>query len=421
MSDTQQRYAQIEKELLAIVFACEKFHQFIYGKQVDVETDHKPLVNIFKKSLNDCPMRLQRMLLRLQQYDLRMIYAKGTKLNVADMLSRAYQSGDPNDTREEDLEINVVLPISEAKLRELQEETQNDPDLQRLKSAIQVSWPQRKWHLSQSIQNYWDFREELTVYKQLIFKGNKVVIPTALRKEMLKLLHQPHLGAEASKRRARELLFWPEIDKEVEELVKSCNICNQNKPQQLSQPLKSHPTPDRPCQRLGTDIFTFKSKNYLITVDFYSGWFEIDLLNNMLSQTIISKLKSHFARYGIPDVLISDNGPQFFSQYFKDFQKAWNFKHITSSPGYPQSNGGTERAVKAEKMLMKKAFEDGVDSYMSLLNQRNTPRDSKLISPAQCLMSRQTNTLLPIVDELLKPEIKDPEIVQEHLQMYRAQ
>ena len=121
------------------------------------------------------------------------------------MLSRAYQSGDPNDTREEDLEINVVLPISEAKLRELQEETQNDPDLQRFKSAIQVSWLQRKWHLSPSIQNYWDFREELTVYNQLIFKGNKVVIPTALQKEMLKLLHQPHLGAEASKRRAREL------------------------------------------------------------------------------------------------------------------------------------------------------------------------------------------------------------------------
>ena len=136
------KYAQIEKELLAIVFACEKFHQFIYRKQVDVETDHKPLVNIFKKSLNDCPMRLQRMLLCLQQYDLRVTYAKGTELYIADTLSRAYQPSNPNDTLEEDLEIHVILPISGAKLRELQEETQNDPDLQKLKSVIQGSWPQ---------------------------------------------------------------------------------------------------------------------------------------------------------------------------------------------------------------------------------------------------------------------------------------
>lgn len=104
---------------------------------------------------------------------------------------------------------------------------------------------------------------------------------------MLKLVHQPHLGAEASKRRARELLFWLEMDKEIEQLAKSCDICDQNKPRQPPQPLKSHPTLDQPWQRLGTDIFTFNSKNFLITVDFYSGWFEIVLLN-MLSQTIIS-------------------------------------------------------------------------------------------------------------------------------------
>ena len=185
--------------------------------------------------------------------------------------------------------------------------------------------------------------------------------------------------------------------------------------------MKSHSAPNRPWQRLGTDIFTFNSKNYLITVDFYSGWFEIDLLNNMLSQTIISKLKSHFALYGIPDVLISENRPQFAYKYFKDFQKAWNFEDITSWPGYPQSNGGAERVVQAAKMLMKKALEDGVDLYMILLNQRNTPRDSKLGSPAQRLMPRQTKTLLPIAEELLKPKIKDPKIVQEQLQMYRVQ
>ena len=402
---------------MAIVFACEKFHQFIYGKHVEVETDHKPLVSIFKKTLNDS--ELQRMLLRLQQYDLEVSYQKGTELYVADTLSRAYQEIGPNDTLEEELEIHIVLPISTPKLNELREETLKDPVLQRLTKVILNSWPQRKSHLSPSIQNYWDYKEELTVFDDLIFKRNKVVIPTVLRHEMLKVIHQPHLGEEASKRRAREVLFWPEMDKDIEKLVKSCSICNQNKPRQPSEPLKPYPAPSRPWQRIGVDIFTFHGKNYLITVDFYSVWFEIDLLSDMLSPTVISKLKMQMARYGIPDVVISDNGPQFDSKQFKTFQQKWQFEHVTSSPGYPQSNGGTERAVQIAKSLMKKAVEDGADPYLSLLHHRNTPRDSILGSPAQRLMSRQTKTLLPTAEGILKPQVKDPDVVKDRLQHYK--
>jgi hypothetical protein len=147
LSPAQERYAQIEKELLAIVFACEKFHQYIFGKKVQVETDHKPLVSIFKKPLNDCPMRLQRMLLRLQQYDLEVEYKKGAELYVADALSRAYQEIDPGDTLEEELEIHTVLPISNDKLKQLQSETQKDPVLQKLKNVILNSWPRYKPNL----------------------------------------------------------------------------------------------------------------------------------------------------------------------------------------------------------------------------------------------------------------------------------
>ena len=124
-------------------------------------------------------MRLQRMLFRLQQYDLRVTYAKGTELYIADMLIRAYQPSDSNDTLEEDLKVHVILLISNAKLRELQEETQNDPDLQKLKSVIQGSWPQRKSHLSPSIQNYWD-------------SENSSPFTTNLSSNKIKLLFQQH-------------------------------------------------------------------------------------------------------------------------------------------------------------------------------------------------------------------------------------
>jgi transposase InsO family protein len=116
----------------------------------------------------------------------------------------------------------------------------------------------------------------------------------------------------------------------------------------------------------------FHGKNYLITVDFYSGWFEIDVLSNMLSTTVITNLKAQMTRYGIPDIIVSENGPQFCSKQLQAPQRTWHFEHITSSPGYPQSNGGAERAVQIAKSLMKKAVEDGVDPYLSLLNHRNT-------------------------------------------------
>ena len=119
------------------------------------------------------------------------------------------------------------------------------------------------------------------------------------------------------------------------------------------------------------------------------------------------------ARYGVPYVVVSDNGLQFSSKQFKAFQTSWQFEHVTSSPGYAQSNGGAERAVQIAKSLMMKAGQDRVDPYLSLLNHRNTPQDSVLGSPAQRLMLRHTKMLLPMPEEQLKPEVKEPEIVHE--------
>ena len=90
LTETEQRYAQIEKEMLAIVFSLEKFHQYTYGRKVQVESDHKPLEMIFKKPLSAIPRRLQGMRMRLQEYDIEVKYRPGPEMYVADLLSRAY-------------------------------------------------------------------------------------------------------------------------------------------------------------------------------------------------------------------------------------------------------------------------------------------------------------------------------------------
>ncbi|XP_044182657.1 uncharacterized protein LOC122963306 [Acropora millepora] len=120
-------------------------------------------------------------------------------------------------------------------------------------------------------------------------------------------------------------------------------------------------------------------------------------------------MKAVFARYGIPDVLVTDNGPQFAAAEFAVFAKSWMFQHITSSPHYSQSNGKAENAVKTVKRLLTKCKESGQSEFLALLDWRNTPTEGVGTSPAQRLMGRRCKTLLPIASTLLQPRYSTDE------------
>jgi len=141
--------------------------------------------------------------------------------------------------------------------------------------------------------------------------------------------------------------------------------------------------PSRPWERVGVDLFTFDNKDFLITVDYLSNYWEIDKLKNTLVSTVILKLKSHFARYGCPDQVVSDNGPQFDCQEFRKLAETWNFEHTPSSPGNSKANGKAESPVKTAKSLLRKAFDSGKDPYMTILDYRNTPTQGMDSSPVQ--------------------------------------
>ena len=169
----------------------------------------------------------------------------------------------------------------------------------------------------------------------------------------------------------------------------------------------SHEVPDRMWQKVGTDLFQMDDKDFLLTVDYYSNFWEIDRLEDTRSATVIRKLKNHFSRYGIPEQLVSDNGPQFSSEKFENFAKTYDFEHLTSSPGYPQSNGKAESGVKVAKQLLKKAKDSGRDQYLAILDYRNTPTQGVNSSPAQRMLNRRTRTLLPTAASLLEPRHVD--------------
>ncbi len=409
LTPAETRYSQIEKELLALVFGLEHNHQYVYGRKITLWTDHKPLVSISRKPLATAPKRLQRLLLRLQQYDTEIHYKPGKEMYVPDTLSRAHlKSCQRSETEEETEHVHAMtfLPMSQVQFEELKKESTKDDTIQQLSATIISGWPDHKSKLPTNLHPYYSIRDELSVHEGVVFKGQRAVIPFTMRAKMKDKVHAAHTGIQGCLRRAREAIYWPGMNKDLTNFIAKCDICaSYQDSAQAKEPLIPHQTPRRPWEKIGVDIFTFRSKDNLCTVDYYSDYFEVDVLSSKTGEVVIGKLKKHFAIHGIPDVIHSDNGPPFSSPEFSVFTERYEIKHTTSSPKHPQSNGKVENAVKTAKNLLKKSQESGTDYHLTLLIWRNTPTEGLDSSPAQRLFGRRTRTLLPTTTKQLKPNL----------------
>ena len=229
----------------------------------------------------------------------------------------------------------------------------------------------------------------------MLVKGEAIIIPSELRASIKKRLHSAHLGCESMKRRARGIIFWPGIAHDIKQLADSCKTFQEMKPRNTQEPLKQHNEGDGPWQKIGLDFFEIAGKHYLIVVNYYSNFIEIDLLTSQTSTRTITLLKKHFARYGIPRVIVSDGGPQFTSQEFNLFLTRWGISNHTSSPMHQRANGKAESAVKIMKCLLIKTYKDGGDPYEAILKQRNSPCQDTALSPAEMMFNRKTRSFLP--------------------------
>lgn len=420
LTPTERNYAQIEKECLSIVFACQRFHHYLYGRDlVTVETDHKPLISIFSKPLLSAPKRLQSMLLTLQYYNLRIVYKPGVEMFISDTLSRAttkcsglgttYTRQDICSLQQEQDDAQHInqaeyLNVSDQRLEQIRRHTDRDKCLQSLKSTVLAGWPETKESTPHYIREYWTYRDEISVQNGILFRGQKVIIPKSMRPEMLTRIHSCHIGGNACYRQAKETLYWPNMQAEIKDKVSGCLICSEYTHNQQKESMLSHELPTRPWQIVSMDLFAHREKDYLLIVDHYSDFWEIELLPDLSADTVIKRCKAQFARHGQPDKVITDNGPQFSSQ-FKRFALEWEFDHVTSSPRHPKANGKAESAVKIAKNLLRRAARDGADPWKAILHWRNTPTENMDSSPAQRLMSRRLKTSIPVTNKLLEPSV----------------
>ena len=180
-----------------------------------------------------------------------------------------------------------------------------------------------------------------------------------------------------------------------------CDVCRAFERKQPKEILIPHEVPDRPWAKFGADLFTYKGRNFLICVDYYSSFWEINSPDNTTSVSVVQKLKSLFARHEIPETCVSGNCSQLTSTEFKIFSRQWTFVHVTSSPTYPQSNGKVEAAVNSAKTVMRKSRKARTDPYLALLEYRNALSQGLGTSTVQRLMSRRRRAQLSIIPQFL--------------------
>ncbi|XP_064468421.1 uncharacterized protein K02A2.6-like [Ornithodoros turicata] len=413
LSEAEQRYAQVEKEALAIVWACDKFRMYVLGLQFHVETDHKPLVPIFSaKRLDELTPRLQRLRLRTLEYDFTITHVPGKQLFTADVLSRNPLTSNwaedftlARELKEYEALALDLLPASSDMLTRIRESLPQDATLSLVMEYCSTQWPSVTV-LTEECRKYVTVADELAPIDGLLLRGTRLVIPAALRHEVMTHLHTGHQGITRCRARAREAAWWPGISQHLHDFIKRCPICQMHR-KPTTEPLLQTPLPERPWQVIGMDIFHENRQNYLVVVDYFSKFFEVSHLRTTTSSDLIAELRPMFARYGMPEVVRSDNGPQFPSSEFRRFLAACGSTHITSSPYYPQSNGQAERSVQTAKSLMARS----PDLHQALLAYRTTPGACGY-TPAELLMGRQLRSNVPVLPTTLTPSWP-------HLRKYR--
>ena len=208
------------------------------------------------------------MLLRLQRYNLDVQYKPGSQMYIADHLSRAYL---PNQEEQDEefqvfaLEVKALnlfdsLTVSSERLAQLQKATEQDPVLQTLKTTVLVGWPEQRSETPIQIREYWTCREDISLHNGILFKSQRIIIPTALRPEIISRSHASNLGIEACLRKARDVVFWPGMNSELKEAIEKCSVCAEFQAKNPKEPMQTSKVPDRPWSRLAVDMFTLQKK-----------------------------------------------------------------------------------------------------------------------------------------------------------------
>ena len=339
-------------------------------------------------------------------------------MSVSDALSRAYIKNSKPEFDENSLihHVHFVfsnLFISNERLKQFKEETRKDPILQTLIKYTIEGWP-KKTLISYELHPYFTHCSDISYHEGLLLKDQRIIVPIALRSEMKSILHLGHLGIENCKKRARQALFWPLINKELEDMISKCPTCLTYINCQPSETPIKREIPDHPWTKCAANLFRLQGHYYLLIVDYYSKFIAVENLQNPQSETVINKCKKVFSQFGIPKELITDNDLEFSSHKFRSFSKTWDILHKTISPHYHQSNGLAERSIQTFKRTLIKAKHNSEDHFLAMLSLNSLP-DQNETSPAEKLHGHKLRTTLPSLIPSIQSTVAEKHTITQNL------
>ncbi len=394
MTDTEREYPQIDKEFLAIVWAMERLDAFVYGQEVRIRTDHRPLLGIMKKPMAHMSTRQQRFVARLMRYSVKLEYVPGKEMFVADFLSRAVNEKGPEcrcmmmgtDIRVEDAFVSLLstIPVSDELTKKIVDDVTRDAEYVTTLQAYAASFPHK---MAKECGEYWSMREMLTAEDGLLYFEGRVVVPRDARKRILESLHRGHVGVSTMTRRASETVWWPGIVNDMKQKARCCGDCQVELPMQPREPMLSFEVPPAPGIVVHADHFELSAKDYLILVDGFSGWTEALLARNKSRREVMRLLRGYMMRNGVPRQFHSDQGSAFTAAEFADFAREWGIRVTQGSAKHPRGNAVAEAHVKKIKKILRTARDDD-DLAKALLAMHQTPLALGRPTPAQLHLGR---------------------------------
>ena len=406
LTDVERRYSQTEKEALALVWACERFNMYVSGRSFELETDHKPLERIYSRTSKPCA-RIERWVFRLQGYEFKVVYRPG-KTNIADALSRLnsvkpLECGDEYDFVRAVVESCVPVALSP---EEIEEASYNDEELCLVKSCVKSG----NWQKC-TIPSYAHVKDELCTYGEFLLRGTRIVVPKVLRDRVVRLAHEGHQGVVKTKYRLRSKVWWPRMDRDVENLCKICHGCQVTSNCDPPDPVSRVLPPSAPWQDCAADLLgpLPTGESIPVVVDYYSRFLEVAILKSTTSAKIIEAIAPMFARFGVPFSLRTDNGPQFVSEEFESFLQAHGVAHRRTTPLWPQANGEVERQNRSLLKSLQIANLEGKNWRTELVTwlaaYRSTPQATTGATPFYLMFGREMRTKLP---ELRRETVEVP-------------
>lgn len=400
LTTAEKRYCQTEKEALALVWAVEKFSEYLIGREFELETDHKPLEVIFSPSSTPCA-RIERWVLRLQSFRFTVKYRKGSG-NIADSLSRLVCSDNANDL-EKDSHF-MVLAIQESvavDICEIEEASPDDPEIAAVKECLRGG----QWK-NPLTKPYEPFQNELGFIGDTMIRGNKLVVPKKLRERMLQLAHEDHPGESVMKRRLRDRAWWPSMDRETKEHCTSCEGCQLVSFPSRPEPMNRRELPTKPWIDVAIDFMgPLPSGEYLLVViDYFSRYKEVEIMNRITASETVERLGKIFTRLGYPRTITLDNAKQFIGKEFENYCKIHGITLNHTAPYWPQENGLVERQNRS--LLKRLQISHGLgrdwkrDLKDYLIMYYTTPHSTTGKTPTELCYGRTIRSKLPAIQDI---------------------